>query len=204
MNIKINKENPIYKILHTWLNNNGDTDYHISDIPNPLWVHIRRQFITTPFIIIAGIVSSIILKDFIAILLALGIALLVLYHGLTLIKAWYSNEIEVIPAVMYEEFESEKVFGLFHSRRYLLLVCQNQTYLKVFTPESFTPELGNEIEIYAYKDAFRQLNEDTVLASNYLVIKITKQRSDMEIADELFKSIDTTIIDDDDDDDEAI
>ena len=194
------KNNRIYEVLFNWLNDNGATDYHISDIPKPLWIHIRRHFIVLPIILVAGIISAILLKDVIAILLTLGICLLILYHGLALIKDWYTNKIVVIPAVMYEEFESERVFGLFHSRRYLLLVCQNQTYLKVFAPESIKPELGNELEIYAYKDAFRQLNGDTVLASNYLVLKITKQRSDMEIADELFNSIDITDVDDDDDD----
>ena len=174
----------IKKILFTWLNSDGNTDYHISDIPVPLWSFIKRRFYAVPAVIIVGIISSIVLKDFLSVLLFLAIALLILYHGLILIKDWYSNKIEVISAVMFQEVEAERVHKVMRSRRYLLLMCQNKSYLKVFVPDSFKPELGNEVDVYAYKDAFRRANDDTTIVSNHLVVKITKQLSDMDIVED--------------------
>ena len=164
--------------------NSDTTNYTLSDLPKPLYKYIIKQLYTAPFILLLGIIAAIITKDIIVIPLTIAICLLCLYHGLSLIRDCYADRIGCIRAVMYEDYDSERHGLIFKSRRYILLLCPDKTYLKVFAPSSFTPEAGNEIEVYGYRDSFRKINDDTILASNYITLQITKNTSDLEFTNE--------------------
>jgi hypothetical protein len=167
--------------LLKWLNHFNNTDATFDDLDEELR-NKAVQYVYFAFgIIIAGIVASILAKYVLIFLVCVLAAVGFLLYDLFFLKDCFVGNIVKVSGVFYEISKPEK-----HDvhRKFVVLMLPDKSFVKVFVNDSFTASEGNEVAIYTRKNGFRALNDDTILITDPILVKVEKTTSTLTVEDD--------------------
>ena len=184
---------PIKEYLHKWLNSYGETNYYFKDIDSGLKGKIKKHIYGIPILIVVGILLSVFASDITILLAGLLIAVIDSFYVLLQIKDIYSGKIQKITGVFFdsnennelEDYDDNKMNRLWkkHKRYFIRIMLPNKTIVKVYPNGSFTATTNNEIDVYFREDSLRWLNKDSVFINDPILIRVTKEVSELELID---------------------
>ncbi len=184
---------PIKEYLHKWLNSYGETNYYFKDIDSGLKEKIKKHIYGIPILIVVGIILSVFASDITILFAGLLIAVIDSFYVLLQIKDIYSGKIQKITGVFFdsnennelEVYDDNKMNRLWkkHKRYFIKIMLPNKTIVKVYPNGSFTATTNNEIDVYFREDSLRWLNKDSVFINDPILIRVTKEVSELELID---------------------
>lgn len=184
---------PIKEYLHKWLNSYGETNYYFKDIDSGLKEKIKKHIYGIPILIVVGILLSFFASDITILFAGLLIAVIDSFYVLLQIKDIYSGKIQKITGVFFdsnennelEDYDDNKMNRLWkkHKRYFIKIMLPNKTIVKVYPNGSFTATTNNEIDVYFREDSLRWLNKDSVFINDPILIRVTKEVSELELID---------------------
>lgn len=184
---------PIKEYLHKWLNSYGETNYYFKDIDSGLKEKIKKHIYGIPILIVVGILLSVFASDITILFAGLLIAVIDGFYVLLQIKDIYSGKIQKITGVFFdsnetnelEDYDDNKMNRLWkkHKRYFIRIMLPNKTIVKLYPNGSFTATTNNEIDVYFREDSLRLLNKDSVLINDPILIRVTKEVSELELID---------------------